>query len=1002
MDRAPESLDPEELLSHAGWVRALAVALVGESKADDLAQATLLRAMERPPRHKSNVRAWLGTIARNFAISWSRKDIRQRELLQKRVYENRRDRETAAESASVPETPDQLLGKSEAATHVMQALQDLPDPGRHLLMLRYVEGLTPAEIAERYDMKAVTVRVQLSRALEELRRLMRHRFGGDGLAPCRALLAPLPAPWVVPPAASTSWLGPSLAAGGIITATAVGVYLWDASGAPPTDPLTGVEVNQVRPDESERDSESASLTSQGGGPGATRTAIDTSAFALRVSNEAGSAVEGARLRLHREGASVGSGSTNAQGVLATEKAFGSGVLQLSALDHTPELRSGDWPEGVHDWVLPEREQISGMVRGDLADAGRGLFLALVGDQPLYREGSPEFEMLGEIDQRYASFQRFLVSVRAGGEFRYAGLPTGWTGYLTSGDPRFRIDDAGLDDQADGRLRVEAGSEQLRVRLLEVPRLRGQVLPVAGLPAESLAGAILAMRLPEGVLRIELDETGCFEVLRDPAELETLELRIHAPQGGEAGFQFASVPASGDLGELALQALPPTRVQVTDAAGYPLEGASVSGTASDWFGDALGSGTTSSDAMGYAALALSQSSEALLVRAPGFTPRRIERSELASGDALTQIPLAAANGLRLTIEGPDGALPRGAAANLELRFEAEEGLLSGDPNLDRGFSPRVGSVLTSVHRAQGLVAARFLPSADAQLELEGVQSGRALRVEVRTRTGQLLMEQTLAPLAPAGRADVVLRLPSAPRSYEGVVTGPGGLSIAEAVVMLRAPSKAGDEAGWLRAVTDLQGRFRFPAVWRDEVALRVSAPGFALSLDPARALPAAGTPDQIQLDAGRRLDIEILDLDGTRRMPMQLTVRGEDGRTVRGAAAGEDGSLRVDGLGHAALEVEVFLDGWLYREQVDATATSLRLQLPERMELRSPQDGWAGPEATAELAPHLKLHQNGESTAQLMFLVPHPQLENRWVLPARVMLPVGDWVIESPDGQRTNY
>jgi hypothetical protein len=287
-------------------------------------------------------------------------------------------------------------------------------------------------------------------------------------------------------------------------------------------------------------------------------------------------------------------------------------------------------------------------------------------------------------------------------------------------------------------------------------------------------------------------------------------------------------------------------------------------------------------------------------------------------------------------------------------------------------------------------------------LEAVQPGHSLRLQVLTRTGQLLLEQQLAPLAPAGREDLVLRLPRAPRDYEGVVTGPDGRSVAEAVVMLRAPSSAGEEAGWLRAVTDLQGRFRFPALWREEVALRVSAAGFALTLDPARVLPAVGTPDQIQLEAGRRLNIEILDLDGSHRVPMQLTVRGEDGRTVRGAAAAEDGSLRVDGLSYTPLEVEIFVDGWLYRESIDASSTELRLQLPERVELSMPDDGWAGPTADAELAPHLKLHREGDSLVQLVFLVPHPQLENRWVLPARVLLPAGDWVVEAPDGQRSHY
>ena len=146
----------------------------------------------------------------------------------------------------------------------------------------------------------------------------------------------------------------------------------------------------------------------------------------------------------------------------------------------------------------------------------------------------------------------------------------------------------------------------------------------------------------------------------------------------------------------------------------------------------------------------------------------------------------------------------------------------------------------------------------------------------------------------------------------------------------------------------------------------------------------------------------MDLDGSHRVPMQLMVRGEDGRTVRGAAAGEDGSLRVDGLSYTPLEVEIFVDGWLYRESIDATSTQLRLQLPERIELSVPVDGWAGPTTVGEIMPHLKLHRDGDSSAHLVFLMPHPQLENRWILPARVLLPAGNWVVEAPDGQRSNY
>ena len=99
-----------------------------------------------------------------------------------------------------------------------------------------------------------------------------------------------------------------------------------------------------------------------------------------------------------------------------------------------------------------------------------------------------------------------------------------------------------------------------------------------------------------------------------------------------------------------------------------------------------------------------------MRAPGYTPRRIERSGLAGAESVQEIALTASNGLRLQLAGPQGPLPPGAAANLELRMVSEQGLLSSDPELDRAFAPRRGTVLTSVLSQTGLIAARLRPDA----------------------------------------------------------------------------------------------------------------------------------------------------------------------------------------------------------------------------------------------------------------------------------------------------
>src|SRR5262245_11994197 len=62
-------MSPELLLRESAWLRALARSLVADvHQAEDLAQDTLVAALEHPPQRRgTSLRAWLGTVARNFA-----------------------------------------------------------------------------------------------------------------------------------------------------------------------------------------------------------------------------------------------------------------------------------------------------------------------------------------------------------------------------------------------------------------------------------------------------------------------------------------------------------------------------------------------------------------------------------------------------------------------------------------------------------------------------------------------------------------------------------------------------------------------------------------------------------------------------------------------------------------------------------------------------------------------------------------------------------------------
>ncbi|MSR46614.1 MAG: hypothetical protein EXS13_06070 [Planctomycetes bacterium] len=71
---------PEQLLRHAGWLRRLTGQfVVDEALADDVAQQTLLLALERPPRDASRPRVWLATAARHVVATFRRGERRRLE-----------------------------------------------------------------------------------------------------------------------------------------------------------------------------------------------------------------------------------------------------------------------------------------------------------------------------------------------------------------------------------------------------------------------------------------------------------------------------------------------------------------------------------------------------------------------------------------------------------------------------------------------------------------------------------------------------------------------------------------------------------------------------------------------------------------------------------------------------------------------------------------------------------------------------------------------------------
>ncbi|MCA8973432.1 MAG: RNA polymerase sigma factor [Planctomycetes bacterium] len=148
-------------------LRILVRALVDEGSVDDILQQTWLRLWRRPPRERRATGAWLSRVATRLALSHLRS-----------VSRRRRHEEALSGRETEPSTAE-LVERLQLQRAVSQAVTELAEPYRSVLIMRYFRQLSTAEIAAQSGATEAAVRQRIHRGLQRMRERLAADIGPD-------------------------------------------------------------------------------------------------------------------------------------------------------------------------------------------------------------------------------------------------------------------------------------------------------------------------------------------------------------------------------------------------------------------------------------------------------------------------------------------------------------------------------------------------------------------------------------------------------------------------------------------------------------------------------------------------------------------------------------------------------------------------------------------------------------------------------------------------------
>ena len=135
--------------------------------AEDIAQDVFIKAYGALNgfRYDSEFSTWLYRICKNAVYDYVRKANRNKTIsVSDRTYDDENEKEADIPDRSGTYEPEKQVLSRETTRLVREAISDLSDEHREVIVLREIEGYSYAEIADMLSLEEGTVKSRLSRA----------------------------------------------------------------------------------------------------------------------------------------------------------------------------------------------------------------------------------------------------------------------------------------------------------------------------------------------------------------------------------------------------------------------------------------------------------------------------------------------------------------------------------------------------------------------------------------------------------------------------------------------------------------------------------------------------------------------------------------------------------------------------------------------------------------------------------------------------------------------